>query len=95
MRACEVELARMLGEVRFVERFEQIELALAAPCRRATGRRVEIEDVRLGRADERALIKRREPAVGEVLALERRQSAGMREHHVGGQFLRLAAEAVA
>ena len=32
---------------------------------------------------------------GEVLVLESRQSAGMREHHVGRQFLRLAAEAVA
>ena len=45
-------------------------------------------------ADERALVERGQPAVGEMLALESRQPAGMREHHVGGQLLRLAAEAV-
>ena len=47
-----------------------------------------------GRADECSLINGWEPAVGKVLALERGESAGVREHHVGRQFLGLAAEPV-
>ncbi len=89
----EVQLAGAGGEVLLVEGPEQVELPLlrgAGEC----GGRIEIEDARLGGADEGALVEGGQPAVGEVLLLEGGQAAGVGEHHVGGQVVRLAAEAV-
>ena len=50
--------------------------------------------MRGGGADERALVDRRQPAVGPVLVGEGRQAGGMPHHDVGGQVLGLAAERI-
>ena len=84
----------MLAGMVVVELLEEGELP---GLRRAAeeGRGVEVEDPRFTGADERALIEARQPAVGVVLPLEGRQATGMSEHHVGGEIVRLASQAVA
>ena len=57
-------------------------------------RRIEIENARFGRTDDGALIKRGEPPVREVIALEGGQPARMGEHHVGRQFLGFTTETI-
>ena len=83
----------MLGEMLFIEGLEEGQLAsLGLACER--GRRIEVENAGLGRTNERALIQRWQPAIGIVFAVEGGQAFGMREHHVSGQVIGLAAESI-
>ena len=77
----------------FIEGLQKREL----PCLRTSGegrRGIEVQDARLCGTYERALEKGGEPAVRVVLAAEGGQTVRVGEHHVGGEFVRLAAEAV-
>lgn len=62
-----VVLSRTLLQALPVQAFQEGEIALLR-CGRNVRRRVEIQDPRLGGADDRALIERGQPAVGPVIA---------------------------
>ena len=91
----EIAVAGVLGEVLFVEVFEQFELPLlAGPARCGGG--IEIENVRLARPDHGALVNRR--AASRWSSFRCSSAAGrcgLVERQIGGQFLGLAAEAIA
>ena len=89
----QVGLARMVGRVFGVQRAEEFHLAFLRLALERGGR-VEVEDVRRGGADERALVDRRQPAVSPMLVGEGRQAVRMTHHDVGRQVLGLAAEGV-
>ena len=89
----QVALARVVGRVFGVKGPQEFHLAFLRFALERGGR-VEVEDVRGGGADERALVDRRQPAVGPVLVGEGRQAGGMPHHDVGGQVLGLAAERI-
>ena len=58
------------------------------------GRRIEVQNPRLVRADDRSLIQRRQPAVRPVAHAVDRMAAGIGQHHVRRQVLALGAQAV-
>jgi hypothetical protein len=89
----EIKFAAMLREMILIEGLQQRELSLLRRTSKRRGR-IEIQNARLGGPHERALEQRGKPAIGEMLALESRQAARMREHHVGGQFVCFAAETI-
>ena len=72
----------MLGKVAFVEPPEQRKLPFLWHSGKMGGR-IEVEDSRLARPDQGALVDRRQPSVGEVRFLKRGQAGGMAQHHVG------------
>ena len=89
----QVVLARAGGEVLLVELLEEVEVA-ALGCRRDVRRRVEIEDSRLLRPDDRPLIQRRQPAITPVIDAEDRQPRRIAEDDVGRQVLAFASQGI-
>ena len=82
--------AGALGQVGFVElaeKVEVVELDVALQLSRC----VEVENTWLFRAQHRALIQARQEAVGPVVHAIDRVAAGVGQHHVSRQLVRLAA----
>ena len=84
----QVVFAGALAQVLAVELLQVVAGTAPAARRRDVRRRIEIQDPRLARADDRALIERRQPAVGPVVDAEHRQAARIGEHDVRRQVLR-------
>ena len=87
-----VSLHALLGVLRveLLQQFEITSLSVATKMRR----RLEIEDPWLARANDGALIERRQPAIGPVEHSLDRQPRRIGHHHISGQLLCLGAKAI-